>query len=56
MPSLRSAFPTVNPFMPGSTSSAVTALARLPGSLVTNTVMTEACEPLVTHIFEPFST
>ena len=56
MPSLRSGLPTVNPLRPGSTSSAVTPLARLPGSVVTNTVMMPACEPLVTHILEPLST
>ena len=56
MPSLRSGLPTVKPFRPGSTRSAVTPLARLPGSVVTNTVITPACEPLVTHILEPFST
>src|SRR5262249_58803242 len=48
--------PTLKPFMPGSTRSAVTPLARRERSVVTNTVMTPACEPLVTHIFEPFTT
>ena len=56
MPSLRSGLPTVKPFVPGSIRSAVTPLARLPGSVVTNTVMTPAWQPLVTHILEPFST
>jgi hypothetical protein len=56
MPSFFSSFPTLNPFMPGSTRSAVTPLARLARAVDTNTVMTPAWEPLVTHIFEPFTT
>ena len=56
MPSFFSFLPTLNPFMPGSTSNAVTPLARLALSVVTNTVITPACEPLVTHIFEPLTT
>ena len=56
MPSFFSFLPTLNPFMSGSTRRAVTPFARWALSVVTNTVIIPACEPLVTHIFEPLTT
>ena len=42
IPSFFSFLPTLNPFIPGSTRSAVTPLARWALSVVTNTVITPA--------------